>query len=276
MAQPADTVSVMFQAGEMTRVPEGVGRSLAGHLVGRTLERGQHVALPGWPTAIVESVEPDPGEVVPGTQVDVHVPPPTTEGALSLAIVVDASLTMGQGDPSSYEEAAAVADAVVLNGRAFLQAVGLVVQGGETREAGPLEAPQDVTGASILKVRPRGTFDALGGLQAGLDLLEDAPDGPRAVLLVTDEADALADPIEAAAPLLRAGVALFAVTPEPGEALGEACRWTGGLADTDAGPVFEAMAALAGTRATWTPPQDIGTDDGHEFEVVIEAMEGPR
>lgn len=278
MAPRARRLSLLFAAEDVRRVPEGFGRTLASHLVGSTLDRGDRVCLPGWPPATVEAIEPEGSEVAPGTEVTLHVPPRPSEGALSLVIVVDASLTMGKGAPSPFQEAASAIDALLLNGRSFLQSSGLVVQGGSTRHVDPLRPPEDVTGAAILKVDPRGTFDLDEGLDQALDLLEDAPDGPRAILLITDEDDPVRDPLDTARPSLHAGVPLFAWTPDPAEGLVELCEITGARACDEIEQAFEELAALAGSEVEWTPretaPPAVEEDEDYEFEVVIETVEG--
>ncbi len=278
MAPRAEHVSLLFDPGDVQRVPPGLGSTLAGHLVGYTVSKGERVCLPGWPDALVEDVHPDPGRVESGTEVTLHVPPGAREGPLSLVIVVDASLTMGKGSPSRYSEAATLVDALLLNGRSFTQEAGLILQGGDTRNAVPLRAPDEVSGASILKIEPRGTFDLDQGLHQALTLLEDTGPGPRAIVVITDEDPRIEEPLDTAGPLLRAGTMLSMIAPDAGEATREACRWTGGLVAQRAEPVFDALAELAQTRATWTPPEQAGfnvqDDDPHEFEVVIEAVEG--
>lgn len=276
MAPPADTVSLMFQADALSRVPEGLGGALAAHLVGQEVARGQRLALPGWPIVIVDDVEPSPARVEPGTEVTVHVPPETGEGALSLVVLVDASLTMGRGDPSPYQEAAHVLDGFLLNGRAFLQGVGIVVQGGETRHTEPLASPEEATGASILRVQPRGTFDLDAGLERALELLDEAPEGPRAVLVLSDDGDAVGDPLATARGPLQAGVGLFAVTANPDAGWDTSCRLTGGLADETPGPVFETLAERAGAEVPWVPPEGAPGGQEEEFEVVVETLEGSR
>lgn len=278
MAQRAQSLSLLFAAEDVRRVPEGFGRTLASHLVGETLERGERVHLPGWPPATVESVEPEGAEIAPGTELTLHVPPTTSEGALSLVLLVDASLTMGKGDPSPFQEAASGIDALLMNARSFVQATGLVVQGGATRQVDPLRAPEDVSGAAILKVDPRGTFDLDDGLDQALSLLEETPPGPRAILLITDEDDPVSDPLETARPALHAGVPVMAWTPDPAPGLVELCELTGGAANDEIDGAFEALAALAGSEATWTPretePPTVDEEQDYEFEVVIETVEG--
>lgn len=279
MAPRAEHVSLLFDPDTVHRVPEGLGSTLASHLLGSTMTRGDRVSLPGWPLLTVEDATPSPSTIRPGTDVTLHVPPSTRQGPLSLVIVVDASLTMGKGDPSAYEEAASFVDALLLNARSFTQAVGLVVQGGRTRTVESLKAPDDATGASILKVKPRGTFNLEEGIEKGLGQLETAAEGPRAVIVITDEGDAVEAPLELARPALRAGAALFLMAPGPRKAVEEGCRLTGGGAFEDAGDVFKALASLAGTDASWEPPEATSfepgdDDDANEFEVVIEAVEG--
>lgn len=277
MAPRARELALLFAADDIRRVPEGYGRTLAGHLVGTELERGDRVALPGWPTATVEAIEPAGGEIVPGTELTLHVPPRPSEGALNLVLLVDASLTMGKGDPSPFQEAAATIDALLLNGRSFTQTAGVVVQGGSTRQVDPLQPPEDASGASILKVEPRGTFDLDGGLERALELLEDVPAGPRAIVLLTDD-EAIDDALETARPALHAGVPVFAVTPEPDETLIEMCELTGGLASSTPEDVFEGLTELVGTSADWSPPEEPAPTpeepEDYEFEVVIETVEG--
>jgi hypothetical protein len=276
MAPRARAASLLFPPGTPLEEPEARGSPLAEHLDARTLARGDTVEAPGGTAGVVEAVDPDPGEVGSDTELTVVVPELAPEGALSLAVLVDASLTMGKGDPSAYEEAADIVDAVLLNGRAFLQSVGLVVQGGETRDVqGPM-VPEDATGASILRERPRGRFDLRAGLEATADLLDGAPRGRRAVLLVTDDADAVDDPVGLAGYLARERVALHALAPEEAQALSSACAWTGGAAATDAERVFEALAEHAGSAATWAPPPERDLDEDATFEVVIDAVEGSR
>lgn len=276
MAPRADSVSLVFQADALARVPDGLAAALAAHLVGQEVTPGQRVALPGWPTVIVDAVEPDPGRIEPGTDVSVHVPPTSGSGAMSLVVLVDASLTMGRGDPSPYEEAAHVLDGLLLNGRAFLQTAGIVVQGGETRHTEPLTSPEEVTGASILKVQPRGTFDLDAGLDRALELLEEAPEGPHAIVVLSDDGDAVADPLATARAPLQAGVGLYAVTRDPSTGWQACCSLTGGLADEEPGPVFERLAERAGAEIPWTPPAGTPGDEQHEFEVVVETMEGSQ
>lgn len=279
MPPRAEHVSLLFDSDTVHRVPEGLGSTLASHLLATTVERGDRLSLPGWPTLMVEDAEPSPSTIRPGTDVTLHVPPTTRAGPLSLAVVVDASLTMGKGEPSAYQEAAAFVDALLLNARSFTQAVGLVVQGGQTRSSEGLEAPDDLTGASILKVKPRGTFNLKEGITKGLDLLEGGGEGPCAVVVVTDDGDAVEEPLELARSTLRAGVALLVMAPEPGEAMNEGCRLTGGGAFEHPGDVFKALTSLASTDASWEPPEATsfepgGDGDADEFEVVIEAVEG--
>lgn len=274
MAEQVDRLSLLFDPEDVRRVPEGFGHTLAGHLVGREVSRGDRIALPGWPVATVETAEPA-GEVVPGTEITIHVPPRPTEGAMSLVVLVDASLTMGKGDPSPFERASRVIDGVLLNGRAFLQAAGIVIQGGTTRQVDPLKGPEELSGPSILKVDPKGTFDLDAGIERALELLEDAPDGPRAVLLVTDGDDPPTSPLDRARPLLHAGVTLFTLTDEAVEPFDEVCSVTGGRAMDDPSGVFEAVAELAGSQATFRMPEapEPSIDEDYEFEVVIETME---
>lgn len=277
MAPRARTLELLFAAGDLHRIPEGFGSTLAAHLVGAELSRGERLALPGWPSATVEAIEPEGAKVGPGTELTVHVPPRPSEGALSLVVLVDASLTMGKGDPSPFQRAASTIDGILLNGRSFVQSVGIVVQGGSTRQVDPLCPPEDASGASILKVEPRGTFEVDAGIGQALELLEEAPEGPRAVLVVTDEPEPVADALEAARPALHAGVPLFALTPEPGARFIEACELTGGCAASEPEAVFEPLAKLAGSQARWTPPvepEPADVDEDYEFEVVIETVEG--
>lgn len=274
MTKAARELSVLFWPGQLSGVFEGFGETLAGHLLGRRLERGQRVALPGWPPLTVEDVQPAGGEVRPGTAVEVTVPPSPGQGPLNLAILVDASLTMGEGeDTTPYDRAAALTDAFLMNGRSFLGAVAIVVQGGETRHVEELSDPQSLSGAAIHRVQPRGTFDLEEGLERALDVLEPAAEGPRAVLVATDGAVDVPDPLATALPVVHAGARLFALAGDPGSALRAACEHGGGVADSDPETVFAALAERAGARADWTPPPDPDPVEEPRFEVVIETME---
>lgn len=278
MAERARELSLLFAPEDVRYVPEGFGRTLASHLTGQRLETGDRVALPGWPAATVEAIEPAGAEVGPGTELTVNLPPEHGTGATSVVMLVDASLTMGQGEVGAFEEAARAIDGFLLNGRSFLAQAGIVVQGGSTRERGEPAPPEDLTGASILKVEPRGTFDLDAGLEQALGMLEDAPAGPQAIVVFTDGDDPPEDPLTTARPVLHAGVTLFAVTPNV-RPFAELCSYSGGHAAEEPGPVFEALAELAGSQARWEPPRHPGPDaddEEYEFEVVIEAMEGQR
>lgn len=275
MAEPAQAASLVFQPGDLPAASEGFADVLARHLSGHRLRAGQRVALPGWPRFTVEAVRPPGGEVRPGTRLEITVPPSLGEGPTSLAILVDASLTMGEnGSPTAYDRAAALIDAFLMNGRSFLAGAGIVVQGGETRYVEALASPETLSGALIHQVDPRGTFDLDGGLARCLDLLEAAEEGPRAILLVTDGDLGLADPLGSALVVARAGARLFAVAERLPPGLAEACRHTGGHASVDAQTVFERLAEASGARARWSPPGDPGPPDSDPaFETVIETME---
>jgi hypothetical protein len=277
MAEPARAVSLLFQPGEVPAASDGFADVLARHLTGHRLRPGQRLALPGWPRMTVEDVEPPGGVVREGTRVEITVPPSLGEGPMHLAFLVDASLTMGEGSPSAYDRAAALIDAFMMNGRSFLDSTGIVVQGGETRHVEERDSPEAMSGALIHRVEPKGTFDLEAGLQRAPEVLADAPEGPRAILLVTDGDVALADPIGAASTVAREGARLFAVAEEPTAALADACRHTGGRADRSPEAVFAALADVVGAHASWSPPaspEETATDA--EFETVIESMEEPR
>lgn len=279
MDEPAREVAVLFRPGDLPRVREGFAETLASHLVGRRVERGLRVALPGWPPLTVERVDPSSAIVQPGTEVEITVPPGPSEGPVNLAILVDASLTMGQGgSPTSYERAAGLIDAFLMNGRSFLASAGVVVQGGRTRHVEELAPPEEISGALIHKVDPKGTFDLEAGLERSLELLEDASEGSRAVLLVSDGDAEIADSLATALPVAQAGARLFAVTETVDAGLEGACEHTGGLAHRDPKNVFAALAAVARARADWRAPgtpEPVDQTDP-EFEVVIETMEEPR
>lgn len=278
MAPRAEHVALLFDPDTVHRVPEGLGSTLASHLLGKTVSRGDRVALPGWPLLMVEDVDPNPSTIRPGTDVTLHVPPTTRQGPLCLVIVVDASLTMGKGEPAPYEQAASFVDTLLLNARSFTQGVGMIVQGGQTRAVEPLKSPDDASGASILKVKPRGTFALEEGIKKGLKELENAGEGPLAVIAITDDGDAVDDALDLARPALHAGAALFIKAPNPSEAMQEGCRLTGGGAFEEARDVFKALASLVGTDARWETSDATsfapGEDGTSEFEVVIEAIEG--
>ncbi|PSG98147.1 hypothetical protein BRD56_02035 [Thermoplasmatales archaeon SW_10_69_26] len=275
MVERARAVSLVFRPGELPTASQGFADVLARHLVGRQLRAGQRVALPGWPRFTVESVDPPGGEVGEGTEVEVTVPPSTGEGPLHLAIVVDASLTMGtDGEPTAYQRAASLIDAFLMNGRSFLASAGIVVQGGETRHIEELASPETLSGAVIHRVEPKGTFDPSQGLDRALDLLEVADEGPRAIVLVTDGDLIVEDPLGSALHVARAGAHLFAVAERGLPALDEACRHTGGQASADAESVFDALAQVAGARGRWrSPPDPAEVASDPEFETVIETME---
>ncbi len=278
MAPLARSISVMVQPGEAPGAQGTFAEVLAQHMIGLRLEAGQRLALPGWPRMTVEEVDP-PGSVVRGgTEVEISVPPSPGDGPVNLAILVDASLTMGRGTaPTPYDRAATVIDAFLMNGRFFLGSAGLVVQGGETRHVRSMGSPETMSGALIHQVEPKGTFALPGGLERALDVLEAAGEGPRAILLVTDGQVALADPLGLALRIAEAGTRLFAVAGSPDEAIQEICRHTGGQASQKPEPVFEALAALAGARADWSPPGDPQRVEPGEraFETVIETIEEP-
>lgn len=274
MAQPARRVALVFQPGEIPGASDGFADVLAKHLDGRRLSPGQRVALPGWPAFSVEQVEPPGSRIVAGTEVEITVPPRTGDGPIHLAFLVDASLTMGEGSPSAYDRAGALIDAVLLNGRSFLSSAAIVVQGGETRHVGERASPETLSGASIHRVEPRGTFDLDAGLARSLEVLEDAPDGPRCILVVTDGDLSVEDPVATAASAARQGACLFAATEQANERLAEACRHAGGRASGDAEAIFEALADIAGARASWSPPsQPERLEEDPEFETVIDTME---
>lgn len=275
MAERARSVSLVFRPGELPAASEGFADVLAGHLCGRRLHAGERVALPGWPRFTVESVDPAGSEVGEGTEIEVTVPPRLGEGPLNLAILVDASLTMGtDGSPTAYQRAASLIDAFLMNGRSFLASAGILVQGGETRHVEEMASPETLSGALIHRVDPKGTFDLADGLQTALGLLEAADDGPRAILVVTDGDLDVADPLASAVQVARAGARLFAVAEDLPEALAEACEHTGGVGHRDPERVFDALAELAGARGRWSPPPDPHDPDGDpEFETVIETMQ---
>lgn len=276
MAPAARAVSLLFQPGELPAASEGFADVLAKHLTGYRLHAGQRLALPGWPRLTVEEVDPPGGEVQAGTEVEITVPPRLGEGPVHLAFLVDGSLTMGEGSsPRPYDRAGALIDAFLMNGRSFLASAGIVVQGGETRHMEERGAPETLSGAQIHRVEPKGVFDLRAGLQRSLALLADAPEGPRAILLVTDGDLALAEPLATAVAVAREGAHLFAVANRPEEPLAEACRHTGGQASRDPEAVFGAIADVARAHATWSPPpspERVGADA--EFETVIETVEG--
>ncbi len=280
MSKRARRVSLFFETGQVTRLPDGFGRALASHLIGSPAHKGKNIHLPGWPTALVDLVEPEGATIGPGTRIELHAPPPVTRGALSLVVVADASLTMGKKrEPGTrFEHTARLIDAVLLNGRSFIGQAGIVVQGGTTRETIPLQGPEELAGASILRVEPKGTFDMAQGLQQAVEMLDDAPQGPLAVLVMTDGSDVPKDDLSAVRPAMHAGAAVVALSIEPSERLQALCQPTGGLATTDPEEAFRKLAELAGTQADWTPPREPETtpdekEDPYEFEVVIETIE---
>lgn len=274
MAEPARAVSLLFQPGELPAASEGFADVLARHLDGYRLHAGQRLALPGWPNVTVEDVDPPGGEVRPGTEVEITVPPRLGQGPVHLVFLVDGSLTMGEGSPSPYDRAATHIDAFMMNGRAFLASAGIVVQGGETRHVAELAPPDTLSGALIHRVEPKGIFDLEAGLRRALDVLADAPEGPRAILLVTDGDLGVAAPLATAVSVAREGARLFAVAGSLGRGLAEACRHTGGEASSEPEPVFEALAEVARARARWRPPQPTEPVEADpEFETVIETME---
>lgn len=280
MSKRARRVSLFFETGQVARLPDGFGRTLASHLIGSTARKGETVHLPGWPAALVDLVDPEGAEIGPGTRVELHAPPPSTRGALSLVVVADASLTMGKkrGSETRFEHTARLIDSVLLNGRSFIGEAGIIVQGGATRESMAMQVPEELAGAAILRVEPKGTFDLAQGIDKAVDLLEDAPQGPRAILVVTDGSDAPKDDLSAVRPAMHAGAAVIALSMQASERLDKLCRPTGGLATTDPEEAFRRLAELAGTQADWTPPSEPETptdetEDPYEFEVVIETIE---
>lgn len=280
MSKRAHRVSLFFEAGQVARLPDGFGQTLASHLIGSTAHEGKSIHLPGWPTALVDLVEPEGAIIGPGTRVELHAPPPVTRGALSLVVVADASLTMGKKRETEtrFEHTARLIDSVLLNGRSFIGEAGIVVQGGTTRDTIPLQGPEELAGASILRVEPKGTFDLAKGIQQAVELVDQAPQGPRAVLVVTDGSDVPKDDLSAVRPAMHAGAAVVALSMEPSHRLQDLCQPTGGLATTEPEEAFRKLAELAGTQADWTPPRqpDTPTDrteDPYEFEVVIETIE---
>lgn len=276
MADQARTVSLMFRPGQLPSGSDnGFADTLARHLVGRRLRTGQRLALPGWPRMTVADVDPPEGEVGPRTEIEISVPPGLGDGPMHIAILVDASLTMGEGrSPTAYDRAASLIEAFLLNGRSFLASAGIVVQGGETRHIEPLTSLDTLSGAVIHRVEPKGIFDLEAGLEASLDVLEKAGEGPRAVLLVTDGDLGLLNPLNPALSVARSGTRLYAVAEDLSNSLAEACRHTGGVASQEAETVFEAIADVVGARGSWRPPEspDNQEDEG-AFETVIESVE---
>lgn len=274
MAKPAQRVSLLFEVHRIDHLPDTFGQVLATHLLGTPVSVGARVALPGWPTALVDACEPNDAVVEPGTEVEVYIPPPTAPGPLDLVAVVDASLTMGKGTPSRFERIAETLDSFLLNGREFLAQAGIVVQGGATRHADRLRPVEDVAGASILKVTPKGTFDLAGGLAKATELLEERPQGPGVVLVLTDGGSAPKDALAAARPVLRSGAKLVILSLEPHAGLDELARVADGLATNDPGLAFAYLGELAGSKAHWVPPAPgYVPQQAYEFEVVIEALE---
>ena len=270
----AREVSLVFQPGASPTASEPIGEVLAKHLDGYQLRAGERLALPGWGTLIVERIDPPASVVAAGTQVEVDVPPRHGKGPMQLAFLVDASLTMGEGSPRAYDRAATLIDAVLMNGRSFLASAGIVVQGGETRHVIEPDTPESLTGAAIHRVDPKGTFDPGAGLERALAMLADAPEGPRAVLVVTDGDHDVADPLGLALPAAREGVHLVALAGSADPQLAEACRLAGGRAGDDPEQVFAALAETAGARPTWSPPPEAGDHEADpEFETVIDTME---
>lgn len=280
MSKRAQRVSLFFETRQIARLPDGFGRTLASHLIGSTARKGAKIHLPGWAPALVDLAEPEGAQIGPGTTVELHAPPPATRGALSLAVVADASLTMGkkrQGE-TRFEHTARLIDAILLNGRSFIGEAGIVVQGGTTRETEPLQGPEELAGAAILRVEPKGTFDLAQGIERAVELLADAPAGPRAVLVVTDGSDAPKDDLSAVRPAMHAGATVVTISMAPSQRLEALCEPTGGLATTEPEEAFRRLAELAGTQADWTPPTAPETptrekEDPYEFEVVIETIE---
>lgn len=275
MADAARAVSLIFRPGDLPAATDGLGDTLARHLVGSRLRAGSCVALPGWPVMTVESVDPAGGEIREGTEVEITVPPRRGDGPLSLAILVDASLTMGAGgSPTPYDRAAPLVDAFLMNGRSFLGSAGIVVQGGEPRHVEALADPESLAGALIHRVEPKGVCDLRVGLDTALEVMAEAEEGPRAILLVTDGDLDLTDPLSPALDVARAGTHLFAVADRLGTPLADACRHTGGQASSDPQTVFEALADLAGARGAWLPPRSPASVDADaSFETVIESVE---
>ncbi|MDX1612042.1 MAG: VWA domain-containing protein [Candidatus Thermoplasmatota archaeon] len=278
MAQRAERLSLLFAPSDVHHLDQGFAEALAAHLVGLEVATGDHLHLPGWPPARIDEVVPAGSTVGPGTRVEVHLPPELQEGALSLVVLVDASLTMGKGGAESpFRHAAQLLDALLLNARSFLARAGIVVQGGTTRHVEPLADPTDLTGASILKVTPQGTFDLAAGIQRAVDLLANGPSGPKAIVVLTDGEDAPKDHLPVVRPALHAGAVVLAHAPKTSERLNTLCQESGGRASTDPEEVFDHLTTLAGTDATWVPPATeptrSGKEEPHEFEVVIETLE---
>jgi len=248
---------------------------MASHLLGQTARRGEQILLPGWAPVLVESVTPAGSIIGEGTEIEVHVPPGHDQGPLSLAIVVDASLTMGEGKPSNFDRAATLVDALLLSGRAFVNSAGVLVQGGTTRHATDLTPPEDLSGALIHCVEPKGTFAIDDGIERAREPLADV-EGPKAIVVVTDGDAAPENALDTAAPLAREGVGLFAIAPGEPTRLRRACEMTGGTASADPETVFDALADAAGATGEWIEPEPPDPDASDpEFEVVIERVEEP-
>lgn len=277
MARLATKLTVLFPPGQLRWGPESVAETLADHLVGQTLQPGAPLALPGWPVATVETIEPAGATVGPGTELEILVPPTSEPGGLNVAFLVDASLTMRQGDETTrYENAAHTLDGILLSGRGFLSTAGTVVQGGTTRHVEPLASPEACSGASILKVQPRGTFELDAGLKASLELVAEAPAGPRAVLIVTDGQQAPKDLDACTRLAVHAGTTVIALAPDPPTELTQLCQATGGACYSTPERAFEHLATLAGAQAIWQPAPPPGQTNGQdpdEFEAVIERVE---
>jgi hypothetical protein len=98
------------------------------------------------------------------------------------------------------------------------------------------------------------------------------------VLVLADGTDAHKDPLAVARPALRAGIPVVVLADTVKARMAELTEETQGLATTEAREAFQALAELAGTQASWTPPEPVAHDhatpeEPYEPDAVVEALE---
>lgn len=186
---------------------------------------------------VVLRVEPESARGVDARTVfEVQAAPRVPSGPVHLAVLLDASESMGLPWSGGESRHAAAREALVDSLRASggrLSGASVFVFAKEVRlVAGPL-TPAGMQGALLEPLKPRGPARTAAALDAALAHLAAQPGPPeQAVLLLTDgpgDPAALAE-AGARAARLRIPVHVVAFAPEVDEALHSLCKATGGAA----------------------------------------------